>query len=326
MEEWFQRVPAEVQRDLLPRLTSKDDSQHQDALFELYLHELLLRMGYTVEHHLTVSGQGHRPDFLALRDGVPRFYLEATSAHEPKARMKEARRHDAVIDALNGVECLNFWLSVRIDGDLRRVPPLRSLCRKVEAWVSSLNPDRVSAQVRVGGEELRRTWEFDEWALALTAIPRPEHLRGDPTFQPVGSESGRMDWIVGEAGILESVREKAHGWKVEPDLPLVLAVNMLDGCRRGVDMWKGLNRAWALDSEPRDRHVSAALMCWMPVAIAAPHETPELIHHPRAARPLPKNWWSLPQRELTAEGMAATLNAECSAPTLLGLTPVTSDS
>ncbi|BCB78382.1 hypothetical protein GCM10022251_30340 [Phytohabitans flavus] len=58
---------------------AKDDRQVRGAFFELYLHERLLRIGYTVTCHPVLEGTSRRPDFLAERDGRS-IYIEARSA------------------------------------------------------------------------------------------------------------------------------------------------------------------------------------------------------------------------------------------------------
>src|SRR5213076_1299424 len=45
LEEWFNRYPAADQQRLAGQFRSTIDSQHQSAFFELFLYELLLRLG-----------------------------------------------------------------------------------------------------------------------------------------------------------------------------------------------------------------------------------------------------------------------------------------
>ena len=296
--QWFEQVPEDERADLQARLTSSDDGQHQTALFELYLNALLLAMGYQVQRHVEL-GEG-RVDFLALRGGQPVFYLEATSTTLADEMKKQARALDDVCDTLNSIHCPDYLLDLFDYGEHKTTPNLGRLRREVQRWVDGL----ASASVpMLGGTRESNTleWEHGDWQLEITAWLKPESLRGDPTCRPLGHQGQPARCIEVGKGVCGALRSKANRYG-DPGLPYVIAVNMLDDCYRGTDAWHGLLRAWGEPENPRDVHVSAALMCWLPVAIAAPHETPYLVHHPHALRPLPAEAWRLPQHRLTAEG------------------------
>lgn len=296
--EWFERVPENERDDLRARITSDDDGQHQTALFELYLNALLLAMGYEVRRHVKL-GDG-RIDFLVLRVGEPVFYLEATSAALPDALKKEERRLDDVCDALNSICCSDYWLRLFDHGGHKSTPNLARLRRAVQEWVDGLTPTKVSV-LESRGDEATMTWEEGDWRLEISAWLKPEDVRGDPSFRPIGSLGRPARWIDVGKGVRDALRNKANRYG-DPGLPYVIAVNMLDGSCRGTDAWRGLLRAWGEPGHPRDCQVSAALMCWLPCAIAAPHETPYLVHHPHAIRPLETEAWPLPQHVLTEAG------------------------
>jgi hypothetical protein len=79
LETWFRSYPDSAKQELRGRFHSRKDSDHLGAFFELYLHELLCSMGFDVQVHPDLSsGRKTHPDFLALKDGRPCFYLEAT--------------------------------------------------------------------------------------------------------------------------------------------------------------------------------------------------------------------------------------------------------
>jgi hypothetical protein len=221
VEEWFQRLPDGEKRDLHARLSSKDDGQHQQALFQLYLHELLVKMRYDVQCHPEVSREVRgRPDFLALRDGGPLFYLEATTTAPAVAQTNEEKRLDAVYDALDEIACPNFWLDVVDHGGLKTAPKLHPLCRRVERWAATFPPDEVSARDR-RGEETTLLWEENGWLVEITLIPKPPELRGVPGTRPIGAQVSPGRFVVPEEGILHAMRTKANTYG-EPGLPLVM--------------------------------------------------------------------------------------------------------
>jgi len=67
--------------DLVGRLRSKEDIAFYAAFWELYLHELFVRLGFSIEVH-PESGKDTRPDFRLTRDGRE-IYLEAVMPNPP---------------------------------------------------------------------------------------------------------------------------------------------------------------------------------------------------------------------------------------------------
>jgi hypothetical protein len=78
LRQWCDDIPSEVQRELRSCFRTKNGRQHVAAFFELYLYELLSKLGFGLEFHPHIEEKGTRPDFKILKDGKPLLYLEAT--------------------------------------------------------------------------------------------------------------------------------------------------------------------------------------------------------------------------------------------------------
>ena len=77
INEWWSHLPDHVQPGVRSRLLDRhSDSNVYSALWELYLHEMLLGSGYTIEIEPTLGTRGKNPDFLVTRDGE-QFVIEA---------------------------------------------------------------------------------------------------------------------------------------------------------------------------------------------------------------------------------------------------------
>src|SRR5690242_15931820 len=61
LEQWFTHIPDAARNDLRQRFRSRNDPQHRAALFELFIHELFTRIGYSLELHPVTEGST-RPD------------------------------------------------------------------------------------------------------------------------------------------------------------------------------------------------------------------------------------------------------------------------
>src|SRR4051812_46909014 len=76
LQEWFERYPRSDEAELAARFRA----DFQPAFFELFLHELSLRLGLEVTVHPDVGdGMSTRPDFLLSEPGGT-TYLEARVA------------------------------------------------------------------------------------------------------------------------------------------------------------------------------------------------------------------------------------------------------
>src|SRR6266478_755554 len=73
LESFFRRYPSSESAELKSRFKTQFDS----AFFELYLHELLLRLGCEVTVHPTLKGIGAKPDFLVRFRQGQEVILEA---------------------------------------------------------------------------------------------------------------------------------------------------------------------------------------------------------------------------------------------------------
>jgi len=116
LEQWYNHLPPEVQPELRSRFRTKDDQQHLGAFFELYLHELLSRLGFGVEFHPQIEKKGTHPDFKVLQDGKPLLYLEATLAAPSDTETAAGVREDRVYDVLSKMNSSNFHIGVKVPG------------------------------------------------------------------------------------------------------------------------------------------------------------------------------------------------------------------
>ena len=138
------RFPAEARPDIVGRLRSPDYAQHASAYWELHLHETFTQSGFEVKVHPAIAGGARQPDFLVSR-GDESFYLEAKCLISKAQDSGASARTKRVYDALDSIDCPNFFLQI----DVNRVGPAdlrtKALRRKLEAWVTHSTPTRSSS-------------------------------------------------------------------------------------------------------------------------------------------------------------------------------------
>jgi len=164
---WYSRFP-DASGSLRSRFRG-DDHNHDGAVFELFLHELLTRLGLSVIFEPNLD-DGRSPDFLVT--GADRAaFVEAPYLKQPfTTPALEAPVLDAINELADGVSPA-IGLSVEVEGALKRAPSLRQMKRQAAAWLDQLDPQEVS-WTREFQTTIEVDPEYGDWRLTLAAIPR----------------------------------------------------------------------------------------------------------------------------------------------------------
>jgi hypothetical protein len=312
IEAWFMRYPDSHKKSLVTRLRSPDDQHFLAAFFELYVHELLLRLRYepVIPGNAAVSEVG-APEFDV---GTPlgRFVLEAVHATDASQleAAAESRLNDA-LDAINEVRSDHFRLHVEHDG-VPRTPVSRRAVRKwVEDFLGSLSPESIRALASTDLESLPKS-RFEHDGLVMLISPIPTR----PGFQ-VGPDD-RLTGVVGpmeaysiqpRESLRKALRAKASRYG-SIEAPFVIAANTMAGHFDRIDAMEALfgkegyhfgtwdkrldepvmvrapDGLWHGAKGPTATRVSAviitnALTPWTVAAVK-----PVVYHNPWAARPI----------------------------------------
>lgn len=100
LEQWFTRYPVQEGNDLRKAFRSRLPGRHYAAWWELYLHELFLRLGYEVDVHPALPASSKKPDFL-LRSCDSRLYVEAAVLFSGIATRESRKAPPWLLDAIN---------------------------------------------------------------------------------------------------------------------------------------------------------------------------------------------------------------------------------
>jgi hypothetical protein len=232
LESFFCRYPPSESAEL----KSKFEIQFESAFFELYLHELLLRLGCEVDVHPTLNGTGAKPDFLARFPHGREVIVEAVIATDrtDKERGRDARLN-ALYDAINGKTISpNFFICLGPISDRDAIPTPRKIRGFIKKRIANLDPDVVERAVRVGCELPRWTYRDEGgFELEIAAVPKSPESRGKPEARPIGAYPGEARWGDSRAVLKKSIDYKATKYG-ELDTPFVVAVNAKWGTSRDV--------------------------------------------------------------------------------------------
>ncbi|MDX8032972.1 hypothetical protein SK803_22365 [Lentzea sp. BCCO 10_0856] len=180
IERWLLRFPAGDRKDIRSRIRDKNtDRNVHAALWELYLHEMLLGLGYEVECHPSVAGTSRKPDFLAVGNGHS-FYVEACRVFDRDAGTPVRNVKGVVLDAINNLGVSEIFLAVNIERAGSGAPPIRAMKRDILTWVTGLDVDEINAY-KIGGNDRRGSpsmvWRRDDWVVYIHALPRSQKSR-----------------------------------------------------------------------------------------------------------------------------------------------------
>jgi hypothetical protein len=229
LENWFSHYPEKDQFELRQRFRSQDEHNHCSAFFELWLHEMLLCLGYSIEVHPSLPRTNRKPDFRVESPQDNNFYLEAIHATGASGEdSKSQTRLNVLYDSLNYLDSPDFFINLDVDGSPKTSIPAKRIRESLERELSRLNPKLIDRFIELGRLDLLPRWRFEHEGLRITcyATPKPPELRGVPGVRTLATTSfgGIID---SEGPIRDAVIGKAKRYGVL-DLPLVVAVNATD--------------------------------------------------------------------------------------------------
>ena len=234
-ESWFKKFPPEHRKDLRKRFRS-DGQNRQGAFFELFLHELLTRLGFSLTVHPEITG-AKRPDFLVCYDNQ-RFYLEATVTGQEEGPFTRNRNEQDVIDKLNTLTSPNFHITIHIEGTLLRTLSQNDVIRPFKELLDDHDPDEVQRLIdeRGGNSAPSQRIECEDWYLEgwLRPISPDERKRKSNSTQRL-----ILGYDIGAATdcadpVRKALKKKAQRYR-HLDAPLAVAVNTRDLFYNGRD-------------------------------------------------------------------------------------------
>jgi hypothetical protein len=302
LEDWFSRY-QEAHRAELRAQFRADNYQHRSAHFELVLHELLLRLGVTMEVHPVVEGTNRRPDFLATSPNGEKWYLEAVLAtNQTREEAAAEARKNQVYDAMNQLNSPDFFIGIDPIGSPETPPSGQHIRAFLTERLAGLNRGEIAALLEdpdVPGFEALPHWhyEHDGWTIDFFPLPKSDSLQGQTGVRPIGLELGKFQLLHTKETIRTAVQQKA-GRYGELAFPYIIAVNVLsDFVDRtdevealfGDEQWPGEprvpNGVWRGNPAPRNTRVSAVAIFERLEQSNLPRVISCLYHNPWAAKP-----------------------------------------
>ena len=257
LERWFAGYPASHKDDLRARFSERDHN-HAAAYFELYLHQVLSRLGLSPEVHPDPEIGKGRPDFAIAGAKGSRSYLEAHVVHKRRWDSDDPLENELLdaIDAVAGPQPTHIGVAVSTEGTLQRSHQRDPLQRQVRQWLDSIDPKGLSPSDRHHNPRLciRR----DDWVAELVAFG-PLSLPSRRLIQMGPTRAGFLN----EGPLLaDSLKKKVKRYGTL-DRGLILAINTNDVFTSDQDEHEALlgirNGVWLTDSAARHQRLHGVL-------------------------------------------------------------------
>jgi hypothetical protein len=283
LQDWFSRYPTSEKKRFLSRFCTDDDISFLSSFFELYLHELLLRLNYTVELE-TLSSSGKRPDFLVKSTDGDEFYMEAVLATGMSDEVIAAeKRKNVVYGGLEKIESPDYFICMNISGNPIEPPSGKKLRKKISRWLDSLHYEDLLEKFINEGKSAMPTLGHSEagWNIEFYVLPK-QTSRGKSGVRPVGVKFFDFRTRDSRTAIRDAITRKATRYG-ELGKPYVVAVNSLQwpvdqiaimealfgkevwsvprtGFEGEPEMRRRPDGAWTCEKGPQNTRVSAVLL------------------------------------------------------------------
>lgn len=223
LNQWFEKYPENEKRDLKKRFKKEFHS----AFFELFIHELFLKQGFTLETHPNVPWTSKKPDFLVKGNGME-FYLEAKVATDKtNSERSIENRKKQFYDSLNTLESLNFYIYIReLELKSENQPSSKKIKIFLESELKKYNPDELENKIEIYGLDSLDiiTYEDLNIKLVITLIPKSQKKRGKENTQSIGVYPIQTFMASVEDSIRNAVEKKATRYG-ELDKPYLICIN-----------------------------------------------------------------------------------------------------
>ncbi len=229
LDDWFSRFPEASKLELRRRFRSKNDLHHRSAFFELFLHELMLRLGCQLILHPALENTLKSPDFL-VTDGNGDAYLEATVASGKSTAESAAQaRANILYDVLDrNVETPDFFLSISIRNLPKSSLPAKDIATSINKFLSTVDYDNTSCIYSTEGISSLPTFIYksERCEFEIRPIPKSSKLRGKKGVRPIGSRVS-TGWMDHRTPLRDAIIQKGKRYSALK-LPYVIAVNAME--------------------------------------------------------------------------------------------------
>lgn len=258
LERWFADYPASHKGDLSARFR-KSDQNHAAAYFELYLYQILSRLGLSPEVHPDRGSGRGRPDFAIVGANGSRCYVEAHVVFKTRWSSDDPleNEHLDAIDDVAELQPTRIGVAVSTKGSLQRSHPKDPIQREVREWLDSIDPVGQLTPADFDRNP-RLCIQRDDWVAELKAFGLLSH----PSRRLIQMGPTRAGFSDEGPLLADSLKRKVKTYS-KLDHGLILAINTNGVFTSGEDEHAALlgteSGIWRIDSTARHQRLQGVL-------------------------------------------------------------------
>ncbi len=217
---WFSRYPSREGAELKTRLKSSFST----ALYELFIHELFVQLGFDVTVHPDVPETAEHPDFLVKKDEYE-FYVEATEANVSDNEKGAENKLNTVYDTINKINSPFFFI-VLTDHTFKtnNQPNGKKIVDYFNENISKYSLAEIQENLKTDYDSrIRIEYNDKDIRLVISLMPKPEIIHRRKDIRPLGMLASET-YISPEESIKKSFEKKAKKYG-DIDKPLLICVN-----------------------------------------------------------------------------------------------------
>jgi len=220
---WFDNYPHDEKFEFKKRFRNEFSS----SLYELFIHELFTKQGFTLESHPVLKNSSNRPDFLAKGNGIE-FYIEVKEATDKTdAERALENKTNQIYDIVNKTDSPNFWLQIEsLNFKTEQPPSAKKVVRYLESKLPEYNPDLILDNLNTHGTKGIPFISFEDqnFSMAIKLLPKSKEMRKKKGLRPIGIFPSQGFNGGADDSIKSALSKKATRYG-ELDKPFLICIN-----------------------------------------------------------------------------------------------------
>ncbi|MDQ6477649.1 hypothetical protein [Dyadobacter sp. LHD-138] len=218
LNDWFSRYPETDKRQL------KGDfrTQFESAFFELFIHELFFRQGFTLTPHPTVLNSSKNPDFLAKKGNIE-IYLEAKVATDKTNDERTLENKlGAIYDNLQNLSSPDYWIDIQeITFKSNKQVKLSRMKTQIQTWLAECH-SKQQPMYNDYNDFGRECFSYNDDSVTISLSLFPSTIEKD---HPIASYLGGSYSGGCEEALIGAIKEKGARYG-HLDKPYIVCINL----------------------------------------------------------------------------------------------------
>lgn len=227
LNQWFSHYPIEEQAELKSRLIKGET--FDDTFFEMYLHELLLCMGFQLKLHPAMKGSANHPDFYAVKHHTE-IYLEAKVDYSTSERERSQKRiRYSILDRINDVSDGKYGIILEeLDLLSDMQPSIKGFISHLDEHFVSLNYLEVREQTIQSFANLREHEYQDAGLRVVYSVFAYDNSLDKVNIRTIGIDaSNKAQWGDCSDSLKKSFCKKSNRYG-DIEKPYIICLNSLN--------------------------------------------------------------------------------------------------